>query len=42
MSPLMVFDASGEPVLAIGSPGGSRIIDYVAKRDANWWSRVPS
>ncbi len=31
MSPLMVFDASGKPVLAIGSPGGSRIIDYVAR-----------
>lgn len=32
MSPLMVFDQeSGEPVLAIGSPGGSRIIAYVTR-----------
>ncbi len=31
MSPTIVFDASGEPVLLIGSPGGSRIINYVAK-----------
>lgn len=31
MSPLMVFDETGAPVLAIGSPGGSRIIDYVAR-----------
>jgi gamma-glutamyltranspeptidase/glutathione hydrolase len=27
----MVFDESGELVLAIGSPGGSRIIGYVVK-----------
>lgn len=31
MSPLMAFDADGRPVLAIGSPGGSRIIDYTAQ-----------
>lgn len=31
MSPTIAFDASGEPVLLIGSPGGSRIINYVAK-----------
>lgn len=30
MSPMMVFD-NGEPVLLVGSPGGARIIDYVAK-----------
>ncbi len=30
MAPTIVFDAAGEPVLAIGSPGGSRIINYVA------------
>ncbi|GAA4091396.1 gamma-glutamyltransferase [Zhongshania borealis] len=29
MSPMMVFK-NGSPVLAIGSPGGARIIDYVA------------
>ena len=32
MSPLMIFDAqSGAPVAALGSPGGSRIIAYVAR-----------
>lgn len=30
MAPMMVFNASGEPVIIAGSPGGSRIIDYVA------------
>ncbi|WP_026374853.1 gamma-glutamyltransferase [Aestuariibacter salexigens] len=31
MSPTMVFDEKGELVMAIGSPGGSRIINYVAQ-----------
>lgn len=32
MSPLIVFDRStGRPVLAVGSPGGSRIIGYVVR-----------
>lgn len=32
MSPLMIFDReSGKPVLAIGSPGGSRIIGFTAQ-----------
>ena len=31
MSPTMVFDEKGELELVIGSPGGSRIIDYVAQ-----------
>jgi len=31
MSPMIVFDASGRPVAAIGSPGGRRIIGYVVK-----------
>ena len=31
MAPTIVFDEKGSPVLAIGSPGGSRIINYVAK-----------
>lgn len=31
MAPTMVFDERGRPVLAIGSPGGSRIIGYVVK-----------
>ncbi|MGB5812339.1 MAG: gamma-glutamyltransferase, partial [Polyangiales bacterium] len=32
MSPVVIFDAqSGAPVAAIGSPGGSRIISYVAR-----------
>lgn len=31
MAPTIVFDAeSGRPLLALGSPGGSRIIEYVA------------
>lgn len=31
MSPTMVFDENNELVLVIGSPGGSRIINYVAQ-----------
>jgi gamma-glutamyltranspeptidase/glutathione hydrolase len=31
MSPMIVFDAQGEFVLATGSPGGSSIIGYTAK-----------
>jgi gamma-glutamyltranspeptidase/glutathione hydrolase len=31
MSPTVVKDDSGQPVLVVGSPGGSRIIDYVAE-----------
>lgn len=31
MSPILVFDQQDLPILAIGSPGGSRIISYVAK-----------
>ena len=31
MSPTMVFDDKGDLELVIGSPGGSRIIDYVAQ-----------
>lgn len=32
MSPIIAFDAeSGAPVLAVGSPGGSRIIGYVVR-----------
>ncbi len=31
MSPTLVFDGSGRVVMALGSPGGSRIIGYVAK-----------
>ena len=31
MAPTIVLDASGEPMLVVGSPGGSRIINYVAK-----------
>lgn len=30
MSPSIVFNADKQPILAIGSPGGSRIITYVA------------
>lgn len=31
MSPILVVDGSGKFLMAIGSPGGSRIIGYVAK-----------
>lgn len=31
MSPMMVFDADGAPLHAVGSPGGARIINYVAQ-----------
>ena len=31
MSPTLVFDNALKPVLALGSPGGSRIIGYVTK-----------
>lgn len=31
MAPVIVFDAEGEPVLVLGSRGGSRIIGYVLK-----------
>lgn len=31
MSPMMVFDSDGDLRLVIGSPGGSRIINYVAQ-----------
>ncbi|WP_299197881.1 gamma-glutamyltransferase [uncultured Amphritea sp.] len=31
MSPMMVFDENNQLVAALGSPGGSRIISYVAK-----------
>lgn len=31
MSPMMVFDQNGKLVMVIGSAGGSRIINYVAK-----------
>lgn len=31
MAPVIVFDANGRPIAALGSPGGSRIINYVAQ-----------
>ena len=31
MSPTIVLNADGKPVIAVGSPGGSRIIGYVAR-----------
>ena len=31
MAPTLVFDGTGKVVMAVGSPGGSRIIGYVAK-----------
>ena len=35
MAPTIVFNADGDPVLVAGSPGGSRIICYVAKTIVN-------
>ena len=35
MAPTIVFNSSGRPVLVAGSPGGSRIICYVAKTIVN-------
>lgn len=31
MSPMIVFNAENQPLHAVGSPGGARIIDYVAQ-----------
>jgi len=31
MAPVIVFDADNRPIAALGSPGGSRIINYVAQ-----------
>jgi len=31
MAPMVVFDATGKPVIAVGSPGGTAIIGYVAE-----------
>jgi len=31
MAPTLVFDAEGDLLMVVGSPGGSRIIEYVAK-----------
>jgi gamma-glutamyltranspeptidase/glutathione hydrolase len=31
MAPIIVFDADNQPLAALGSPGGSRIINYVAR-----------
>lgn len=31
MAPMIALDADGRPILAMGSPGGSRIIEYVAR-----------
>ena len=31
MAPMMILDETGQPYLILGSPGGSRIINYVAQ-----------
>ncbi len=31
MAPIIVLDAEGQPIAALGSPGGSRIINYVSE-----------
>jgi gamma-glutamyltranspeptidase/glutathione hydrolase len=36
MTPVIVFDKTGRPVMLIGSPGGNSIIAYVAKVLVGW------
>lgn len=44
MSPLVVFDAAGQPVLAGGSAGGGQIVDYIARAliEMLWLERDPA
>lgn len=41
MSPTIAFDHQGKPVLALGSPGGARIIAYVARGVAHTLAGMP-
>ena len=43
MTPTIVFDAAGKPVIALGSPGGPNIIGYVAQALIEMvdWGRSP-
>jgi gamma-glutamyltranspeptidase / glutathione hydrolase len=44
MTPTIVFDADGNPVIAVGSPGGPNIIGYVAQALIEMidWGRSPA
>jgi gamma-glutamyltranspeptidase/glutathione hydrolase len=44
MTPTIVFDADGNPVIALGSPGGPNIIGYVAQALIEMidWGRSPA
>ncbi|MCE2658638.1 MAG: gamma-glutamyltransferase family protein [Rubrivivax sp.] len=44
MSPLVVFDAAGQPVVAGGSAGGGQIVDYIARSliEMLWLGRSPA
>jgi gamma-glutamyltranspeptidase/glutathione hydrolase len=44
MSPLVVFDAAGQPVVAGGSAGGGQIVDYIARSliELLWLDRTPT
>ena len=44
MAPVVVFDATGQPVLAGGSAGGGQIVDYIATAlvDMLWLGRSPA
>ena len=44
MSPLIVFDAAGQPVVAGGSAGGGQIVDYITRSliEMLWLGRTPA
>jgi gamma-glutamyltranspeptidase / glutathione hydrolase len=44
MAPLIVFDASGRPLLAGGSAGGGQIVDYITRSliEMLWLDRSPA
>ncbi len=42
MAPTIVFDQRGQPILALGSPGGARIIPYVAQLLWRYLGQAPT
>ena len=44
MSPLVVFDAAGRPLMAGGSAGGGQIVDYIVRNliEMLWLGRTPA
>lgn len=44
MSPVVVFDATGQPVVAGGSAGGGQIVDYISRAliEQLWMDRSPA